>query len=50
MDIIREWAEGPTRREMVLRMNRFLHRYADACADADTAGRIRSLTVPAFAI
>lgn len=50
MDVIREWEQPPTRRDMVQRMNRFLERYADACADARKADRVRSLTIPAFAV
>lgn len=50
MNVIQEWDEGPTRRVMVQRMNRFLERYADACSSSAKADRVRSLTVPAFAI
>lgn len=50
MDVIREWKDGPTRREMVLRMNRFLNRYADACPDETKAEHVRQLTVPLFAV
>lgn len=50
MNVLVEWEESPTRRQMVLRMNKFLNRYADDCDDPEKAARVRSLTVPTFAI
>jgi len=50
MNVLQEWGESPTRREMVLRLNVFLNRYADACFEDEKAERVRSLTIPAFAI
>lgn len=50
MNILVEWAEGPTRRAMAMRLNTFLRKYANNCGDLSKAVRIRSLTIPAFAI